>query len=319
MAGRYLVGIDLGGTNVKGGVVRPDGTVVSTGKEKTNAEEGPKAVVGRILDLVESVCEDAGVELADIAAVGVGAPGPIDVERGIVLNAPNIRWTRFPLADELDSRLKVPVVVNNDVNVGTWGEYKAGAGQGFTELMAIFVGTGIGGGLVLGGKLYEGANHTAGEIGHTVIAADAPIGRRTLENLGSRTALVNHLVALIMANHESAMPEIVDGDFSKIKSKALAKAVDKKDELTIAVLDAAATYVATAIANAVTLLSLPCVVVGGGVTEALGDWWMKRVRRAFRDRVFPSELADCDLRESSLGDDAGVVGAALLAADRVQD
>lgn len=317
MATRYLVGIDLGGTNVHGGVVTEDGKVVSTGKEKTNAEEGAAAVVETMVDLVSDVCKEAGVATSEVAAVGIGAPGAVDVERGIVINAPNIRWRQFPLAEELDKRFKTPVVVNNDVNVGTWGEYKAGAGTGFTDLMGIFVGTGIGAGLILNGKLYEGAHHTAGEIGHTVISADAPIGRRTLENLASRTATVNHLVALIMANHESIMPDIVDGDFSKIKSKALSRAVDQEDELTIAVLEAAATYVATAIANSVTLLSLPCVVVGGGVTEALGDWWMKRVRRAFKERVFPKELGACEIRESSLGDDAGVVGAALLAAERL--
>jgi glucokinase len=316
MAKKYLVGIDLGGTNIHGGVVTDSGKVVSTGKEKTRAEEGPSAVVKRIVSLVKEVCKKADIGVSSLAAVGVGAPGAIDVENGVVINAPNIRWSQFHLAEAMDKALSVPVVVNNDVNVGTWGEFRAGAGKGFNDLMGIFVGTGIGGGLVLGGKLYQGAHHTAGEIGHTVIMADAPIGRRTLENLASRTATVNHLTALIMANHDSAMPDIVDGDFSKIKSKALSKAVDKKDELTIQVLEAAATYVATAIANTVTLLSLPCVVVGGGVTEALGSWWMKRVRRAFEDRVFPKELAKCEIRESTLGDDAGVVGAALLALER---
>ena len=183
--------------------------------------------------------------------------------------------------------------------------------------MAIFVGTGIGGGLIFDGKLYHGPGGTAGEIGHIVLQSGGALGRRTLENLASRTSIVNTLTSLIESNHPSVVPDLVGGNLADIRSKVLAQAVKKKDPLTLKVVADAARIVGIGIANVVTLLSLKCVVVGGGATEALGEAWMDQIRQAFREHVFPAELRDCRIVASKLEDDAGVVGAALLARDRL--
>jgi glucokinase len=314
MAGsHYYVGIDLGGTNIQAGIVTAMGKVVVRGSVKTKAEQGAAAVVSRITALVEQLTAEAKIKPASIEAVGIGAPGAVDTVHGKVLTAVNLRWNNYPLAQVLRKQLKKPVVVDNDVNVGTWGEHIAGAGKGHSDMFGIFVGTGIGGGLVLGGKLYRGTHLSAGEIGHTIVEAGSGLGRRTVENLASRTAIVNLLNQLMAASHSSVLADLSDGEGTKIRSKVLAQAMRQRDPLTREVIGQAARYVGISIANTVTLLSLPCVVVGGGVTEALRKPWIDLVRQSFNEYVFPPTLKKCRIVMSALGDDAGVVGAALLA------
>ncbi len=307
------LGIDLGGTNIQCGVVI-DGKVASRDGTKTKAAEGSDAVIKRLVKLCDEVLEKASLNRKDIGALGIGAPGSINIKKGEVIKAVNLGWADFPLRDILSKEMGMPVVVDNDVNVGAWGEHQAGAGKGFDDLFAIFVGTGIGGGLVLNNQIYHGTHHTAGEIGHTLLRADAGLGRRSVEDLASRTNIVNLLRQLIEGGRPSIIPELVDGDFSRIRSKVLSQALKKEDPLTMEVAKRAATYVGMAIANTVTLLSLPCVVVGGGATEAMGKLWMGWIREAFDAYVFPTELQSCKIVASTLQDDAGLLGAGLLAA-----
>lgn len=311
------IGVDLGGTSIKMGVVDGKDRLVATNKSKTKAEEGAEAVVKRLAKSIREMLEEAKIKENDISGLGIGAPGTIDIDKGVVVNATNLRWNKLPLGKMLSSELGVAVSVDNDVNVGTWGEVMLGAARGHKDVLGIFVGTGIGGGVVLGGKLYHGHFSTAGEIGHTVIHADGPLGRTTLEQCASRTSLVNQLVHLMLANHPSKLWNLCDGDLREIRSKALAQAVEQGDELTINVVRQGAFYVGIAIANVVTMLSLPCVVVGGGLTEAIGKPYVEWVRTAFEQHVFPPELKGCRIVASKLGDDAGVFGAALLARERV--
>jgi len=315
MATTLTIGVDLGGTNIKCGLVDETGKVLVADDTKTKADQGPDAVIQRIADLVHKVLQKADVKPKHLRAVGVGAAGAIDVSKGVVVEAPNLRWRNYPLAKQLEKKLDLPIVVDNDVNAGAWGEFKAGSGKRFHDMLAIFIGTGIGGGIVLNGKLYYGALGAAGEIGHTILDADAGIGRRRLEQRSSRTAVVERIKQLIRANHPSLITELVDGDLEKIRSKALAEAVRRGGPLATAVLEEAAEDVGIAAANAVTLLSLPCVVLGGGLTEALRDWWVDRVRTAFEKNVFPPTLKMCKVLMGKLHDNAGIVGAALLAQD----
>lgn len=309
----YL-GIDLGGTNIQCGIVI-DGKVVARDGTKTKAAEGSDAVIKRLVKICDKVTESAKLTRKDLGGVGIGAPGAIDMSQGVVLKAPNLGWKDFPLAEVLNKELDLPVTVDNDVNVGAWGEHRAGAGQDFDDLFAIFVGTGVGGGLILNDRIYHGHSHTAGEIGHTLINVNGGLGRRTVENLASRTAIVNLLVQLIEAGHPSVIPELVDGDLSRVRSKVLGQALRQDDPLTVQVIQKAAAHIGATIANVVSVMSLPCVVVGGGATEALGKPWMKWIREAFDEHVFPTDLQSCKIVPSELEDDAGLLGAALLAAE----
>ena len=287
-------------------------------KKKTKADNGTEKVVDRICDTCLDAMEEAGLSIKDISALGIGAPGATDSEKGVVIEAVNLRWNNYPLAKTLKNKLNLPVVVDNDVNVGAWGEYQVGAGKKQDNMMAVFIGTGIGGGLILNGNLYQGTYGTAGEIGHVVLRSDAPLGRRTLENLASRSAIVNLITNLVKANHPSIITDLCNGDLSNIRSKMIKQAVEEKDDLVCRVVQEACHYVGVAAAGMVTMLSLPCVVLGGGLTEALGPKVIEWTRKSFDDTVFPSKLKNCKIVEAQLGDDAGLVGAALLAADRLK-
>jgi glucokinase len=312
------IGVDLGGTKIQVGIVDPSDKILGRGRSKTKVEEGPEGVIKRIVKTVQEALDEAKLTLPQMGGLGIGAPGVIDMKTGVVVDATNLRWSKVPLGDLLSKELKLPVTVDNDVNVGTWAEYVAGAGKGYSDILGVFVGTGIGGGFVINGKLYAGHFMSAGEIGQTVLQPDAPRAYRRLETLASRTAIVNQLIALIKSNHKSKIVDLVDGDLTDIRSKAIDQAIDEKDPLTTDVVKRAAFYVGCSIANAVTLLSLPCVVMGGGVTEALGKPWMQWVRESFEMNVYPSHLKECKIVQSKFGDDAGLLGAAFLARDQAK-
>lgn len=315
---KLYFGIDLGGTNIQAAIYDADKQeIVVRDGTKTKAKDGADAVLGRIEKVCNKLLDQAGLDAEAICGLGIGAPGAIDFDHGLVLDAPNLGWVDYPLRDKLSKKFPFAVTIDNDVNVGAWGEYKAGAGKGFDEQMSVFIGTGVGAGLVINGKLYHGTGHTAGEIGHTIVGGRGTLGHRTVEDLASRTSMVRRLRHMIEYNHPSIVPELVDGDLSKIRSKVIAQAFEANDPLTVEIVADAARYVGMAIANVVTLLSLPCVVVGGGATEALGKPWMKQVRDNFEQHVFPEKLKTIRIVASELEDNAGPIGAALLAAERL--
>jgi glucokinase len=326
MAKTY-VGIDLGGTNMQIGAVNADGKLLAQTKKKTKAEEGMNAILDRIVEGVMEVCAAADTPPQSLGGVGIGAPGAVDPEKGVVLEAVNLRWNDAPLADALSKRLRTRVFVDNDVNVAVFGEWKFGSGRGCDDLLGVWIGTGIGGGLVLNGRLHYGKHFSAGEIGHTILFPFHPLGSRTLENNASRTNVSNRIIKLIHANHKSKLTSELGDDPDKwskeVKSKIIAqhyRGGEREDGLVVRVVDDAAEMVGVAVANAVTLLSLERVVLGGGLTEACGKPFVERVARAAKDLVFPREVGTkLDVVASKLQDAAGIVGAAMLAAERAEE
>ncbi len=312
---RYL-GIDLGGTNVQIGVVDSSGVVLSRSKRKTMAEEGRDAVLGRIADGVDEACREAGVPLEEIGAVGMGAPGPVDPNSGVVLEAVNLKWEDEPIAEILGGILGKRVYLDNDVNVAIYGEWRMGAGRGADHLMGAWVGTGVGGGLILNGALYYGHYLTAGEVGHMILHQDNPPGSRSVEHNCSRTAICNRVRQLIEAGRDSVVPGLVDGKLGKIKSKVIAEAYSRGDELVVEIVDDAARRLGTVLGGIVTLLSLERVVLGGGLTEAIGKPWVRLVRDSIHSVVFPDVCREVKVVASELEDNAGVVGAAFIAMER---
>ena len=313
-----IVGIDLGGTNMQVGVVDERNRIRGRAGKKTKAKEGAEAVIGRIAAAIREACDDAEVTLHDIDAVGIAAPGAIDMPRGVILEAPNLRWYDFPLRDVLRRKIRRPVVVDNDVNGAVWGEFCLGAAQprdskGLGDVLGVWVGTGVGGGLVINGQLFHGAFFTAGEVGQTVLFPDGAKGRRIVEDFCSRTGMARSILERLKKFPKSKLIELTDGTGQVTGSKQLARAFKAKDPLVVEVVDEAAALLGLSIANWVTVLSIDTVVIGGGVTEALGKPYLDRVRRSFHKNVFPKRCAEARLVMTELKDNAGIFGATLLA------
>ncbi|MBM4114139.1 MAG: ROK family protein, partial [Phycisphaerae bacterium] len=265
-------------------------------------------------------CAEAGATRAQLSAIGIGAPSAIDFEKGVVLNAGNLGWRNVGLRDIMAKRCDLPVAVDNDVNVAAWGEHELGAGKGRGDMLAVWVGTGIGGGLVLGGKLWRGPLFTAGEVGQTILFPNCSPGRQTVEEHCSRTAMVRSMETLLGFYPNSILREFTESASREPLDRAVSSSVirecySKGDALVRRVVDASADLLGLAIANWITVLSIPVVVLGGGVTEALGKSWVSRVRDSFEEHVFPSALRRVEVIASTLKDDAGVLGAAMLARD----
>ena len=313
----YYLGVDLGGTNMSAGLIDHTNKVLGRIKKRTRAFQGGDRVLQRIVKMSRSLVEEQGLQMHDIRGLGIGGPGAIDIEKGVVLNAPNLGWKQFNVKGALSKPLGIPVTVDNDVNVAVYGEKVVGAAVRYDDVLGIWMGTGVGGALVLNGKLYYGAFLTAGEIGHTLLHPGAAWGRRTLENCASRTNIARLIIELIKANNPSKITKMVDGDYDRVRSKVIAKAVAAKDEVACRVVREAAHFAGIAAANMVTVLSLPCVVLGGGLATELGDTWADWVRESFQQYVFPAKLQSINVVPTKLGDDAGIVGAAIIARERL--
>jgi len=315
----YVIGVDLGGTKILAAVVDTEGAIVAEAKMRTKAEKGPDLVIERLARTVRQALAKAQVEWAQVAGIGVGAPGPINPDTGTIFHPPNLPgWDDVPLGPRLSEMLGVPVCLENDVNLGTLGEFALGAGRGTRDMVGLFVGTGVGGGLILDGKLRSGFRHAAGEIGHMIVLADGPVcgcGKRgCLEALSSRTAIERDIRLGIAAGRKSLIPELTGGGSERLTSGLLAKALRRGDPLVAEVIERAQWYLGLHAASIVNLLDPEMIVYGGGVVEALGDSFLEPIRRTARQYFLQTADADkVQIVASALGDHAGVLGAAVLA------
>jgi glucokinase len=314
-----MMGIDLGGTKILAAVVDPQGRIIGTAKRKTRPERGVDQVIERIAEAAFKAVADAGLDMSAIDAVGIGAPGVADHHTGVLEFAPNLPdWTNIALGTRLNKLLDVPVFVENDVNAGTYGEASAGIARGFNSVVGVFPGTGIGGGIMLDGKLWRGARNAAAEIGHMVVLIDGPLcgcGRRgCIEALAARTAIERDILGEIRAGRSSIVTDLIDIEHDRITSGTLATALDQQDPVITDIIGRAAYHLGIFTASLVNALDPECVVYGGGVIEACGDFMLPIIREStYRYLIRPVDPENLPILEAALGDDAVVVGAAMLA------
>ncbi len=308
-----VVGVDVGATNLQFGVVDGGNVIIGRARGKAEGRAGLERVVANVVNGIGEACEAARLPVRDLGAVGIAAAGANDKPRGVVLSAPNLGWTDVPLRDILEKALPCPVVLDNDVNGAAWGEYRLGAGRGRGDLLGVWVGTGIGGGLVLNDRIYHGDCFTAGEVGHAVIAPDGEPGERTIEDLCSRTGMLRAMRKRRKEFPGSPLLKLTEQQDATLGTRAIADAWKAGDSLARLVVERGAYLLGAGIANWVTVLSLDTVIIGGGITEALGEPYLDLMRESFRADVFPPSLAACELRMTHLAADAAILGAALLA------
>lgn len=314
----YLVGVDLGGTKILAGVFDDSLECLATSKYSTKSDRGRDAVIDRIASCIQFAVDEADLSIKQVRGVGIGAPGGVDYESGTVIFAPNlVGWKDVPLKKELEKRLGVPVFVQNDANVAMLGVYVAELKSKPRDVVGLFLGTGIGGGLIINGELHSGFAHTAGEIGHMVIDINGPKcgcgNRGCFEALCSRTAIVQRIVDGIKEGEKSSLSELPPEDLAGLRSNDLRKAMRRGDKFVTKVVERAAEYIGIGISNLVNILSPDTVVLGGGMIEALSDEILPIIVKSAKEHAFPGAMKDVEIVASKLGDNAGITGSAVLA------
>jgi len=311
---RYIVGVDLGGTNIVVGTVAQDGSeILGIESAPTAAEKGPDAVVDRIVELVRrSIAQSPGKE---IAGVGIGSPGPLDTKTGVVLLTPNLGWHNMPLRDRVAKGVGLPTELDNDANCAVFGEWWRGAARGAEHVVGLTIGTGIGGGIVLGGDIYHGASDMAGEVGHMTIDST---GRRCkcgnygcLEAYASGPQIAARAVEGIESGADTALPRYVGGDLSKVTAQVVYEAAHDGDEYADEVVRDTAKFLGAGVASILNIFNPQVVVICGGVTLA-GDKLFVPLRSEVKRRAFKPAVDACRIVPGELTGTAGVWGAAAV-------
>jgi glucokinase len=318
----FFLGIDLGGTNIKAGVVDQKGTPLSRADLPTHAEKGPVEGVRRICQAGREAVEKAGLKLADIHSVGVGSPGPMDLKKQIIINPHNLPgWVNLPLAERVGAELGLQAVLQNDANAAAYGEYWAGVGRGVNSLVQFTLGTGIGCGVVIGGRILEGEHSHGAESGHIRIAIDHPRYNATglygsLEAYASAKAIVERALEAMATGSRSSLETILArGD--ELTAKDVFDAASDKDPLGEQLVEQTAFYLAVGAVNLMHVINPNVVVFSGGMIAA-GKSFLERIRYHVRRNALPVPAAETLITYAQLGTDAGFIGAAGCAQNKFE-
>lgn len=310
--GRVVIGVDLGGTNLRTAILNPDGNILDRHKEATHAADGWEKVVARLIENIKRQSESAVRQGFDVAAVGVGAPGVIQADKGVVVKSPNFPdWNNLPLKVQLEKTLGIPVFLENDANAAALGEQWRGAGRGITSMILLTLGTGVGGGIILDNKIWHGADGMAGEIGHMTLVPD---GRPcTCGNTGC-LEMYSSARGIVQSYREAQAKTSgrVPDQMEQISSEQVYEAAGAGNEIALRVMKDMGRMLGIGIASLINIFNPERIVVGGGVTAA---WplFIGATREEIIKRAFEVPAKRTEIVPSELGDDAGLVGAAAVA------
>ena len=316
LSGMSVLAIDLGGTKIRAAIIN-QGQVVAREYQSTLADEGPPAVIKRLLSMTDHLLSLRNLDSSQLDSIGIAAAGAIDLEKGLVTSSPNLPgWHDIPLRGMVGEKYGVDTCLINDASAAALGEQRFGAGKGVNNLVMITVGTGIGGGIIINGELYSGPSGSAGEIGHMTIDVIGPkcccgnIG--CWEKLVSGTAVAEEAIRRISQGERSSLSEMVKGKLANITAEKVEVAARNGDSLAQEVISRAATYLGVGLVNLVNIFNPEMIIVGGGLAK-MGDLLLEPARQVVRERAF--RLPACLVRivTAQLGDDAGVLGAAIFA------
>jgi glucokinase len=316
MPAALAIAVDLGGTNLKVGLVARGGRIVAKRSQAVAADRGPGAVVADMAELADALIEEAAVARAAVRAAGVGSPGPLSVREGIVFHCANLpNWHDVPLRDMLRERLKMPVVLDNDANVAAFGEFHHGAGRGCSDMVLLTLGTGVGSGIVLDGRIVHGHFENAGELGHMIVAADGlpcPCGQRgCLEQYASASSVSRRVVSAVERGAACTLGEAIRGG-EPIDCIRVEEAAKAGDALCLRVWDDTCLYLAIAAINIQHAFNPARVVLSGGMSGA-GAFLLDPINEHLGRQRWKLHEDLPEIRLSDLGPDAGLIGAAALA------
>ncbi len=312
MGKTYNICLDIGGTKVLGAIFDDKEQIVYRLKKKTKESgDSSENVEEVIISVVDEMRKDFGIKKDQISAIAAGAPGVIDQKSGIVLFSPNLPWRDYDIKTPIEKKFGVPFSIGNDVNVGVLGEYKYGAAKGYKNVVGFFVGTGMGGGLILNGRLFTGNKFKAAEYGHMVLNPEGPLcncGQRgCLEAFSSKKGMGAYISQQISRGRKSVMADKLENGV--FKSSVLKKALAAKDAVAVEAVDRACHYLAIATGNMINTFSPDIVVYGGGVIEAVGDIFLEKILSEVDRYCMPSIRTTVDLKQATLGDDSILYGA----------
>lgn len=311
MADKYVIGIDLGGTKICGALADLDGKVLGSYTVSTNAFEGDKAVLGRIINVIDRVLEESCKSINDIKAIGIGSPGPLDSKKGIIIETANLPFKDFNLVKPIQEKYNVPTYLENDGNVAAVGEYLFGAGKGTTNMVFVTVSTGVGGGAILNGRLYKGSTSNALEIGHTTVLPNGPKcncgNYGCVEALASGTAIAKQAKELIGSGEKTSLSK-----YENVTAYEVFKEASEGDKASQDILNRSLTYLGIGIANIIVSFDPEVVVIGGGVAKN-GAAVFEKVKEVAKERGLKSMVEACKIVPAGLGSDAGIMGALALA------
>jgi glucokinase len=315
-ARRYL-GVDIGGTNIRAGVVDEGGRILGEARRPALAESGLRAAVGRAIEALQEALDNASLSIHDVLAVGAGVPGAHRSKEGITVYSPNFADSRgVPVLPPIKEALELPAFMLNDVAVTTLGEHRFGAGQGCSQMVMITLGTGIGGGAIIDGELRVGHTEGFAEVGHMTILPDGPFcgcgNRGCWEALAARDAIVERAITKIEQGRATAIADRVDYRLGSITPALIGRCADQGDEVAIEVLAETGYYLGLGISNLIQLFNPEALVIGGGIAQS-GRWLFEPITRTVRARAHMVPASTCRIVPAQLGDDAGIIGGAVLA------
>ncbi len=314
---RMVLGIDLGGTKILAAVITGSGDVLSRSKKKTRSQQPQEEILDRIVASAESAIEKSEIPIERISAIGIGSPGPLDPEKGIVLHTPNLNFENAPIAPYVSEKLGIPAFLDNDVNIGTLGEFEYGAGKNKKDVIGIFLGTGIGGGVIINGELVHGKSYNAGEIGHLKVKAGGAVcgcgNKGCLEAYASKTAMVRRFQKAVKKGKSTVLTEMIGDDWSKLNSTTFHKAYQQNDPLVVKEIHRAAKYTGIACGSLINVLSPEMIILGGGIMQEFGHQLVERIKMHAKKNCFEMIYNTVEFAPAALGDDSGILGAAALA------
>ena len=312
MSESYNICLDVGGTKVLGAIFNENDEIIFRLKKRSKSQgEGSADVEKVIISVVEEMIEESGIDRNKLNAIASCAPGVIDQDKGIVLFTPNLPWRNYDIAGAMRKKFGVPFYVGNDVNLGVFGEYKFGAGRGYRNIVGFFPGTGMGGGLILNGELFTGNQFKAAEYGHMILDPEGPLcgcGQRgCLEAFSSKKGMSDYIRQQVARGRKCALAEDVQNG-AVFRSKKLKKAIAAGDKVAIEAVDRACHYLAIATGNMINTISPDLVLYGGGLIEAMGDYFLERILAEVDRYCMLAIRPTVELKIAELGDDSILYG-----------